>query len=172
MKKRNLYLLCLIVLFAFALPVFAQEATETPDATEVVSVPPEATPTPDVVEGPVPNEPTESPRWWDNPLVIQSAITFLALVVVIFTQQSTIRTHIVNVGANASGLVYSLGKDGAIKIVDEIERRAKATPSPDDDLDAAKLRRVVMEVVDEIERRRSGAAVGSLGLNHRETTLG
>ena len=129
--------------------VAAQDVTPTPETTEVAPAPTVAPVEPPVVVEPP--APAPSPF---TPEVVMTLVVIAALVAVIVSQNSTIKTGLVQLGASAPAFGYAGVKTGAVEGIATLERIAGATETKLDDAAVAEIKRIMLEVFAEIDAKR------------------
>lgn len=158
-KRLGLFLL-IVLLFALVFPISAQDAplvTNTPNEVIGVEVTPAPAPVVIVTPAPTPAPVVEQAHWWDNPLVVTIAIYTAALLFFMLSQQTTIRTHIVQAGTTAPTFLYAGIKEAVLGALSDLEGLAKNTPDTTvDDEEAARIRQIVVSILSDIDRSREG----------------
>jgi hypothetical protein len=138
---RHLALVLLVCVFLLALPglMIAQDSdTPTPEPTPIVT----ETPAPPVEE-PTPEEPARD----RSETVITIALIVVGTLTVLFGTQLLVLAR--SAFTSQSPLVQEIVRMNSTRVLDELDRRAAATPSKLDDEAVAEIRRLVLQIIAE-----------------------
>ncbi len=150
-KRFALFVLLFSLLFVVGMAAAQDAPLETNTPVAVVTLEPVLTPAP-VDEAPAPVEPA-APWWSENFGMI--AIVIGALVIMIVTQQMTIRGAIVQLGSSVPGYVYAGAKTTLNEGLAAVEGSVLKTTTTLDDEALKAIREVVAGVLADIDKQRA-----------------